>query len=282
MPDREHRYDRALEFVDVVQALWRSAETGTPVAHRGRFFDLDGRLSVPPSAQGAPVLVQAGGSPGGRVLAGRKAEAVFTADMRQEDAVRHYREFKELALQAGRDPADVAVLPGFALVLGSTQLEADERYDELESRAPGSYTADRLSGILGIDVGRLPLDEPLPDWLDEPPAGFDGSLSFRETTLGFAREHGHTLRELLRGYGGYGHPIIIGTPETVADTLEDWFRAGAGDGFNLMPDVFPEGLQHLVDEVLPILRRRGLFRHDYEDTTLRGRLRIATRETVAR
>ncbi len=282
LPQRDVRYERAHEFVRLVEALWESAATGETVRHDGTFLQLEGRLTVPPSAQGSPAIVQAGGSPRGRQLAGERAHGVFTADLTLEDAIAHYRQTKDFARAAGRDPEEVNLLPGFALVIGSTEAEAAERYDEWESRAPGTYTEDRLSHILGVDVTQLDYDEQLPDEITATPAdpvAFGASLSFRETTVRFARENRLTVRELLRSYGGYGHPIIIGTPEQIADTLEHWYRSGAADGFNLMPDVFPEGLEHLVDEVVPILRRRGIFHHEYEDRTLRGRLAPAKKAT---
>ncbi|MFT4306944.1 MAG: LLM class flavin-dependent oxidoreductase, partial [Microbacterium sp.] len=225
--------------------------------------------------QGRPALVQAGGSPEGRRLAGEHADAVFTAEMTLEAALEHYRTVKDHARRIGRDPNAVKVLPGFALVIASTEREAVDRFDEWEARGPAGYTLARLSSILGVDVSGLDPDAPLPEEIGEvpeDPAGFPASLSFRATTVRFARERALTVRELLRAYGGYGHPIIIGTPERVADTLAHWFLAGAADGFNLMPDVLPEGLTTLVDEVLPLLRARGLFRSGYEAPTLRGRL----------
>ncbi|MFT4213143.1 MAG: LLM class flavin-dependent oxidoreductase [Microbacterium sp.] len=259
--DRDSRYRRAHEVVTAVERLWADAGSG--------------RLSLPPSPQGRPALVQAGGSPEGRRLAGEHADAVFTAEMTLDAALEHYRVVKDHARRIGRDPHTVKVLPGFALVIASTEREAADRFDEWEARGPADYTLARLSGILGVDASVFDLDLPLPPEIREvpdDPATFGASLSFRATTVRFARTHGLTVRQLLRAYGGYGHPIIIGTPERVAGTLADWFLAGAADGFNLMPDVLPEGLTTLVDEVLPLLRARGLFRSEYEAATLRGRL----------
>ncbi|MDQ1130549.1 alkanesulfonate monooxygenase SsuD/methylene tetrahydromethanopterin reductase-like flavin-dependent oxidoreductase (luciferase family) [Microbacterium sp. SORGH_AS 888] len=253
--DRDSRYRRAHEVVATVERLWTEAGT---------------------SPQGRPAIVQAGGSAEGRRLAGERADAVFTAEMTLDAALEHYRVVKEHAVRAGRRPSDVSILPGFALVIAATEREAIDAFDAWEARGPVGYTQDRLSGILGVDVGTLDLDAPLPAEIGEVPAdpvNFPASLSFRATTVRFARERGLTVRELLRAYGGYGHPIIVGTPERVADTLSEWFLAGAADGFNLMPDVLPDGLTTLVDEVLPLLRARGLFRHEYEAPTLRGRLR---------
>jgi alkanesulfonate monooxygenase SsuD/methylene tetrahydromethanopterin reductase-like flavin-dependent oxidoreductase (luciferase family) len=270
--DRDERYRRAAAFTGLVEALWAGAGTGAPV--RSDEFGASASLALPRSPQGRPALVQAGASPAGRRIAAQHADAVFTAEMTRAGALENYRLIKDLARAAGRDPHAVKVLPGFALVVGSTEQEAADRYDEWEAKAPDDYTTGRLSGILGIDVGALDLDRPLPEEIGEAPddpASFGASLSFRATTVRFARENGYTVRQLIRAYGGYGHPIIVGTPARIADTLSDWFLSGGADGFNLMPDVLPDGLTAVVDEVLPILRERGLFRRSWEAPTLRGR-----------
>lgn len=281
--DRDARYRRAHEFVDFVARLWRHAGTGSPV--RSEYFEDEAVLDLPRSPQGRPALVQAGGSPEGRRLAGERADAVFTAEMTFDEAIVNYARPREYARAIGRDPNSVKILPGFALILGSTEREALERYEKWEALAPAGLTASRLSGILGIDIDSFELDAPLPDWVTEVPEDpkrFGAGLSFRATTVRFARTHDLTVRQLLRAYGGYGHPIIIGTPQRVADTLTEWFLAGAADGFNLMPDVFPDGLTAVVDEVLPILRDRGLFRREYEHPTFRGRLRYELPQPVQR
>ncbi|HEY1700626.1 MAG TPA: NtaA/DmoA family FMN-dependent monooxygenase [Trebonia sp.] len=278
VPDRGTRYGRAYEFVELVEALWQSAATDRPVRHAGSHFRYEGVLDVPPSAQGHPVIVQAGGSPGGRRLAGDKAGAVFTAEMTKTLALEHYKLVKDQAAASGRDPRTVAILPGYALVLGSTEEEAVRRFDELEDRGPSGYTLKRLSGHLDYDVSALDLDAPLPaelDALPDDPGAFKASLSFREATVSFARENNLTVRQLLRAYGGYGHPIIIGTPEQVADVFEDWFRSYAADGINIMPDVLPEGLETFVDHVVPLLRARGLLPREYAARDLRTRLNVA-------
>lgn len=272
-PARDQRYSRAHDFVSFVEELWYGAGNGRQVRCHGR--DWTGRLLMPPSVQGRPGLVQAGGSPEGRRLAGERADAVFSAEMTLASALENYRVVKDHARMIGRDPHAVKVLPGFALVIGSTEREAIDRYEAWEERAPKNYTSDRLAGILGIDISEFDLDRPLPPWVTEipnDPQNFASSLSFRATTVRLAREHNLTVRELLRVFGGYGHPIIVGTPKRIADTLTDWFLKGAADGFNLMPDILPEGLTVLIDEVLPILRARGIFRSSYEASTFRGRL----------
>ncbi|MCK8674022.1 LLM class flavin-dependent oxidoreductase [Rhodococcus sp. NPDC003382] len=275
LPDREERYARAAEFVDVVTELWESALTGVPVNHRGPRFEVSGRLAVAPSAQGYPALIQAGGSPAGRELAGRTAHGVFTAELTLAAGIEHYRYVKDAAARAGRDPDQVKILPGLITVIGSTEREAIERHESLRAHVPADFGAERLSGTLGVDVTTLDWDEPIPAHVLAVPEDLDayqGSLGFRESVVGLAQEGNLSIRQLLRSLNGSGgHRAIIGTPEQVADTIEEWFLAGAADGFNLMPDALPTGLDEFVDHVVPILRRRGLFRHEYSEKTLRGR-----------
>ncbi|MCX5041990.1 LLM class flavin-dependent oxidoreductase [Aldersonia sp. NBC_00410] len=281
IPDRDTRYARAEEFVDIVRLLWDSSLTGNRVQYHGAHFDIDTRLDVRPSAQGYPALIQAGGSPAGRELAGRTAHGVFSAELTLTEGIRHYRQVKDAAVRAGRDSDEVKILPGLITVLGSTEAEAIERHERLRADVPSDFGLDRLSTTLGADVRTLNQDAPIPaDILAAPKdvANYQGSLGFRESVVGLATEGNLTVRQLLRALNGSGgHRAVIGTPEQVADTIEEWFRAGAADGFNLMPDAFPSGLADFVDHVVPILRRRGIFRHDYEEKTLRGRLGVPVR-----
>lgn len=282
IPDRERRYERAAEFVELVIALWESAETGVDVRHNGEFFELAGRLRVPPSRQGRPVLVQAGGSDQGRALAGRRADAVFAAELTKEGAIAHYGEVKRHAVAAGRAPESVKILPGLLLSLGSTEAEARRRSDELHDLGPASYSTQWLSQAIGYDVSKLDLDAKFPEEVLDlivDPAHPGGSIGFRQSIHERIRRTGPTVREYLREtrYTGSGHSGFVGTPEQLADHIEDWYRSGAVDGFNLQPDVLADGLEVIVDEVVPLLRKRGLFRHEYTADTLRGHLEGDTR-----
>ncbi|OPG04628.1 NtaA/DmoA family FMN-dependent monooxygenase [Microbispora sp. GKU 823] len=281
IPARDDRYDRAAEFVDLVLALWESARTGEEVRHHGEFFDLEGRLRVPPSKQGHPVLLQAGGSPKGRALAGRRAEGVFAAELTKEGAITHYREVKRYAADAGRSPDSVKILPGLLLSLGSTEEEARRRSDELHDLGPASYSVQWLSQAIGYDVSRLDLDAKFPEEVLAAivdPASSGGSIGFRQSIYEQIRRTDPTVREYLRQtrYTGSGHSGFVGTPEQLVDHIEDWYRSGAVDGFNLQPDVLIDGLEVIADEVVPLLRKRGLFRHEYTTDTLRGHFRAAS------
>ena len=284
VPDHGRRYARASEFADVVKALWDSwaddAFVGDkasgvfadvsriqPIAHRGEFFQVQGPLNLPRTPQGRPVLIQAGASADGRELAARHAEAVFSASQSFEESLAYGRELKSRAAALGRGPDAVKVLAGLTTVIAGTEAEALRRRDELVALIPWRYSLKRLAGTLGISADRLQLDRRLPDDLPLPAQG-QGNHTFFLATLAHARRHGSTVRQLIHELaGGGGHRVIVGTPEQVADDIERWFRGGAADGFNLMPDALPDGLEAFTEGVVPILQRRGLFRTEYQGTT---------------
>ncbi len=288
--DHGARYARAREFTDLVHALWDSWEDDAfvgdkasgrfvdtakvhAVDHRGPHYAVAGPLTVPRSPQGRPVTFQAGGSEDGRELAAATADAVFSLAQTIEDGAAYARDLRTRAARYGRHPDELVILPGLATVIGSTEAEARRRQDDLWDLVPVEYSLARLAGTLRIDPARLDLDKPLPDPLPLPP---DANHTMFLGTVALARRDKLTVRQLLRALGGgVGHRIVVGTPEAIADDIEAWFRAGAADGFNLMPDVLPEGLETFVDAVVPILQRRGLFRQDYAGATLRDHLGLA-------
>lgn len=289
-PDHAERYARADEFTQVVKALWDSWEddalvgdraagrfidTGKvqPIAHHGKFFSVQGPLNLPRAPQGHPVLFQAGGSSDGRELAARHAEAVFSAAQTFEEALAYRREINQRAAALGRGPDAVKILPGLTTIIGATEAQARQRRDDLVDLIPWDYSLTRLAGTLGIAVERLSLDAPLPHDLALPA---NGNHTFFGATVALARRQNLTVRALIRELaGGGGHRVIVGTPEQIADEIEHWFRHGAADGFNLMPDALPDGLRHFVEGVVPILQRRGLFRTDYPGRTLREHMGLA-------
>lgn len=279
------RYERAKEFTDIVHALFDSWEDDAfvgdkasarfvdtskvhPIAHRGPYYSVAGPLNVPRSPQGRPVTVQAGGSNDGRDFAAAYAEAVFTLAQSIEEGVAYARDLRTRAAAYGRSGDSIVTLPGLATVIGSTEAEAKRRQDELWELVPIEYSLARLAGTLQIDPAMLDLDKPLPEPLPLPA---NANHTMFHGTVNIARRGNLTVRQLIRALGGgVGHRIIVGTPEQVADDIEAWFKAGAADGFNLMPDVLPTGLETFVDTVVPILQKRGLFRTEYTGTTLRN------------
>lgn len=290
--EHANRYARASEFTDIVKGLWDSWDDGAlvgdkgagrfidvdkvnAIGHQGTFFDVAGPLNLPRPPQGHPVLVQAGGSADGQDLAARHAEAVFSASQSLEESQAYRRSLNDRAQAYGRGPNAVKVLAGLTTVIGATEAEAIQRRNQLVDLIPWQYSLKRLAGTLGVDVARLKLDERLPAALTVPGGG-KGNHTFFHATIAHAHKHDLTVRELIYALaGGGGHRVVVGTPEQVADDIETWFRAEAADGFNLMPDALPDGLEIFVEQVVPILQRRGLFRTEYEGRTLRGHLGLS-------
>lgn len=289
-PDRHERYRRAAEFIDVVRALWDSwdddavladKETGAfsrvgairTIDHRGEFFSVDGPLTLPRTPQGHPVLFQAGGSTGGLDLAARYADGVFAAQASLPDALRNAAELRSRTVAYGRPRDAIRIMPGLSFVLGSTEEEARRRNDELNELA-GERRLAHLAGQLSVDVSELSWDKPLPQWLLDGAVTDTGSQGARDIVVDLARRESLTVRQLLDRVITW-HRLVVGGPEQIADAIEEWFVAGAVDGFNLMPDMCPSGLELFVDHVVPILRDRGLFRREYTTSTLRGLLGLA-------
>ena len=287
--EHAERYRIAEEFVAAVDALWRSfpgaavvddAASGQyldigqvrPVNYAGTHIRTRGPLNVPGSPQGRPVLVQAGQSDTGRAFAAQWAEAIFTAHGSKESAQGFYADIKGQAKALGRRAEDIVILPGISAAIGSTEYEARQVWEELDSLTSIDVGLGRLSARFGgHDFSGLPLDRRLTrDDFPDPAlveASRSRAIGYVETTL----RDGLTLRQLLKRLAGArGHLAIAGTPEQVADTIEDWFRTGAADGFNVMPPVITQQLELFASEVVPILRKRGLFRSDYQSSTLRG------------
>ncbi|MEU4580330.1 LLM class flavin-dependent oxidoreductase [Nonomuraea sp. ATR24] len=282
-PAHADRYARATEFLDVVTKLWDSWEDDAVVAdraggvyadtgkihaieHAGERFSVRGPLNTQRPPQGHPLLVQAGSSEDGKEFAARYAEAVFTAQQTLEEGRAFYRDLKSRLTRHGRQPGDLLVLPGISPVIGSTESEARRLERELDELIIPAYGLAQLSTLVGIELDHDALDRPLPD------VGVDteGAQSRRKLVVDLARRDNLTVRQLIaRLAGGRGHRVVAGAPEQIADQIQEWFEGGAADGFNIMPPLLPSGLHDFVDHVVPELRVRGLFRHEYEGRTLR-------------
>lgn len=280
------RYDRALEFAEVVMGLWDSWEDDAflldkaegryfdptkmhALNHHGKHFKVRGPLNVARSPQGRPVLVQAGASDTGRGLASTVADVVFTAQTTFEQGREFYTDVKARVARAGRSPDHVRVLPGLYPVVGRTEAEAREKFEFLQSLiqpAVGVAILEHTIGVGGLD--KFPLYGPVPDMGDT-----NGPLSRQRLLLEAARRDNLTLWELcLLNAGPRGHALAIGSPAQIADMMEHWFLNQAADGFNVMPAWLPGSLDDFVDMVVPELQRRGLFRAEYQGTTLRDHL----------
>ncbi|MCF4119537.1 LLM class flavin-dependent oxidoreductase [Antribacter sp. KLBMP9083] len=300
-PAHAARYERAAEFLEVAFKLWDSWEDDAILAdkaagvwadatkihrpeHAGKHFSVHGALTTPRSPQARPLVVQAGSSDDGKDLAARYAEAVFTAHQTLGDAQAFYADLKARAAAVGRDPETVRILPGIVPVIGATEEEALAKERELDELIVPEYARAQLAKTLRLAPEDLPLDRELPADLPSEDE-IEGAKSRYTLIVSLARREGLTVRQLIgRLGGGRGHRTFAGTPEQVADALQQWYDAEAADGFNIMPAVLPSGLEQFVDQVLPILRERGLFRTEYEGTTLRehyGLARPANLHTLA-
>jgi FMN-dependent oxidoreductase (nitrilotriacetate monooxygenase family) len=291
-PLHAERYERAAEFVDVTLKLWDSWEDDVVIAdkqagvwgdnekihpadHKGKYFSVAGALNSPRSPQAYPLLVQAGSSEDGKDFAARYAEAVFTAQQTLANAQAFYSDLKSRTHREGRDPNSIKILPGIVPVLGSTEKEAKEKEAELEEHIVHEHAQQMLARLLRVPVEQLDLDSQLPENLPDE-SEIEDFKSRYSLIVELGRSEKLTIRQLIgRLGGGRGHFTFTGTPEQVANKIEEWFNNGAADGFNIMPPLLPSGLELFVEHVVPILRARGLYRHEYTGATLRDHYGLA-------
>jgi len=298
-PEHPDRYARALEHVRVVQGLWDSYEDDAfprdrvsgvffdptklhALDHDGEYFSVTGPLNLQRSPQGQPVIFQAGDSDWGRDLGAEIGDAIFTHQPTLEAGQKFYAEIKARAAAKGRNPDEVLIVPGVNVIVGDT----DEHARELEAEIHRKNTNfDKSLAQFGrtfgwLDFTQFDLDAPFPD--------IDNSFnkSFRtqgDNIIALAKAHNLTLRETVLRATTPSLSPFVGSAETVANELERWFTGRAVDGYNLMPRT-PSEFARFTDEVLPILQSRGLFRTEYESSTLRGNLGLPipeNRYTVA-
>lgn len=286
IPSSQDRYGRAHEFIQLVQALWGSWQqdawvhdqvTGQfaipekiqPINMGGDYVASRGPLYIPPSEQGQPVIVHAGGSHNALELAGRYANLLVGAVFTIEDAIAQRRAFRNAAEKAGRNPDELKFVAGLMTTIAKDRRTALDRRTQLTGRS----FPDRvgyLQQMLGIRLDPSRLHEPIPEELlaVARPSPHDPRSA---SALRVARE-GWTLSDVLAHGVIDFHPAIVGPPVEAADHMQEWFEAGACDGFWIAPDVYEDGVDALVDGVVPILQERGLFHLDYEGTTLREHL----------
>ncbi len=283
------RYERAAEFHDVVRGLWESWEPDAflhdkqrglwfdpakmhILNHEGPHFRVRGPLNVARSPQGRPVVAQAGSSGVGMALAARTADMVFTAQPTIADGRAFCAELHALAATYGREPDHIRIFPGIMPIVGRSEAEAQDKYEELRDLVDdgiGLRGVARLCG--GLDIYSYDPDGPLPEL---PPS--NAARARQEMIIAMGRR-GLTIRQIGRVLGmSQAHRVVWGTPQSIADDLQEWLEAGACDGFNLLFAHYPKPLEEFVDLVVPELQRRGIFRHEYEGTTLRQNLGVPT------
>src|SRR5947208_4258433 len=267
---------------DRVGGCYARGDRIRPINHKGEYYQVAGPLNLPRCPQGRPVLVQAGSSDTGRRFAARHAEAVFTAHMEKATAQAFYNDLKALVRTEGREPDQGLILPGLSPMIASTEAEAQRLAREVNDLCDPEVGRKRLSGRFGgHDFSHLPLDRPLSPEDFPDPGSVEAARSRTEVILNLVRRDKPSLRQLL-GYlaGARGHFVTAGTPEQIADLMEDWFLDGAAAGFNVMPPLLPAQLDVFAAEVIPLLQRRGLFRTEYLGTTLREHYRLPRPNSV--
>jgi FMN-dependent oxidoreductase (nitrilotriacetate monooxygenase family) len=296
LAEHDLRYEIATEFVDVVRGLWDAWDDGAVVAdratgvfldkskirpldHKGRFFSVKGPLNIERSPQGRPVIIQAGGSPPGQELSARSADLVFSVvNGDKVSAKAAYDSLKQRVVRHGRAPHEVAILPGVMPIIDDTDEQARQQLARLQSWLTPTNALTLVSARIGHDISGYPLDGPVPDF-----PRTEGGQAFSSVLLDMARREKMTLRDLYNvTAAARGHWVIYGTPQRIADTLEEWFTGGLADGFVVMPAYFPGAFDDFVDRVVPELQRRGLYRREYAGTTLRSHLGLERPGTLQR
>src|SRR5580692_8082406 len=278
------RYERAREFYDVVTGLWdswaddafiRDVDSGIffdpakmhVLGHKGEFLSVLGPLNNKQPVQGWPVIVQAGASEAGRKLASETAEAVFTAQSDIQAGQKFYADVKGRMETLGRSREHMKILPACFVVIGDTVEEAKAKRAKLDSLVNYANAIASLSIALGHDASKFDPDGPLPEIPES-----NASKSGRERAVALAKRDNLTVRQLAQRLGGYSGLAMIGTPQTIADEMQEWLETEASDGFTIMFPYLPGGLDDFVTQVVPELQGRGLFRRDYEGATLREHL----------
>ena len=285
--EHDERYRRAREFYDVVTGLWdsfaddafiRDVEAGIyfdpaklhVLNHQGKYLSVRGPLNIARPVQGWPLIVQAGASEAGRQLAAETAEAVFAPASNLEAGKALFADIKGRAKAIGRDQDSIKILPGALVIVGETVAEAHTKRLHLDSLVHYDSGIASLNSALGYDVSGFDPDAPLPEI---PPNNV--AHSSRERVIALAQGENLTIRQLAQRIGSYGGLSFVGTPQSIADEMEQWLTEEGCDGFNIMFPFIPEGLNDFVDKVVPELQRRGIFRHEYEGKTLRENLGLA-------
>ncbi len=298
-PDHDLRYRMADEFMEVIKGLWdsweddafiRNKETGEffdpeklhRLNHKGEFYSVQGPLNIARSKQGRPILIQAGASEAGREFAAKVADAVFTGQPSLEHAAQFSQDIKGRAAAYGRRPDEILILPGCSPIVGETPEEAERKYQEIADLVVIDDALNYLGRYFNdMDFSPYGLDDPFPDLGDFARNGWESTT---DRIKQLVKDENLTLRQMALRSTTPKHPFI-GTPDQIADTMQAWFEAGAADGFMMNAAVLPDGFNDFIDQVLPILKDRGLFRTEYEADTLHGNLGLpkpANRYTAAR
>ncbi|MFF3409202.1 NtaA/DmoA family FMN-dependent monooxygenase [Streptomyces sp. NPDC002742] len=299
---QEERYSRAKEFLTTVNELFDSwhgdeivadQESGTflndakagAFVHQGQHFDIEGQFNVPRSPQGRPVIFQAGDSEEGREFAAAGADAIFSRYSTLKEGQAFYTDVKGRLARYGRRPDQLLILPAATFVLGDTDAEAEEHAREVRrAQVSGATAIKHLEFVWNRDLSSYDPDGPLPDI--DPDLGehtiargraqvrmYRDPLATAQEWRERAAANNWSIRDLVIETGS--RQAFVGSPAKVAETIDDFVQADASDGFILVPHITPGGLDSFADTVVPLLQERGVYRTDYEGSTLRDHLGLA-------
>lgn len=292
------RYDRADEFMEVVLGHWNTWDNDAirldrdngvfadpkkvhRLDHKGKFFRSRGPFTVPRSPQGHPVIVQAGQSGRGKSFASRWGELIFVIFANLATGQKTYADFKQQVRLSGRDPDKVKLAPLIYAVPGETKSIAEDKAALIDNLAHPMDSLALLSEVLNFDFASKPMDEP---FTEEELKSISGLQAIRDRVVNLSGKPNPTTRDFVK-YSGRGTirevPTFVGTAQSVADQMEEWFNGGACDGFVLGATHMPGAYEDFVRLVVPELQRRGIFRKEYPGTTLRDTLGLAKPEKSA-
>lgn len=289
LPPHDERYVKAYEFYKLVESLWDTWEDDAFVydresvtyydpakyhvtEHEGKYFKLFGGLNIRRTPQGRPVIIQAGSSETGKNFAAETAEVVFASDPTLAAGRKFYADLKGRLAQFGRSSDDLKILAGLSVMVGESEAEAQDKYQELQRLIHPDVGIMRLSADLETDLSKLPLDEPVP--VSMIPAKANFHQSYFNMIAEMIRAQKLTLRQLYAAYER-GKVTLCGTPVSIADHMMEWMESDAADGFMMSFHVVPDDLSDFITKVVPELQRRGVYRKAYSGNTLREHLGLA-------
>ncbi|MBO6783008.1 MAG: LLM class flavin-dependent oxidoreductase [Alphaproteobacteria bacterium] len=283
---RYDRYARAAEFIDVCKGLWDSWADDAfledkasgryldfakvrELNHEGEFFKVKGPLNAARSPQGYPVFFSAGQSEPGRELSAKYSDCMFCATPQKDMAIAFYNDLKQRAANHGRAPDDLRIFPGAVVYAAETQSEAEDQFAELQALIDPKVGVRNLSHYVSMDLTGYGFDDPFPELTEDA----SGGSSRRHAIAAVALREKLTIRETYERFlPSFGHVVMIGDGKSIADEIEDWYTSGACDGFNIHVGYQPDGLTQFVDQVIPELQRRGIYKTEYAPGTLREKL----------